>query len=167
MNLRLLPVLLFTGLGLVLTGCATFDKTELGLIRGSGISPRLYAKMQHGDELTPEDVIELHRRHVPDRYVLRQIDDAGVDYLLSPEDFKKLKRSQVSPAVVDALITASADFSERYAAPSRFSYYGSYGYPYDDAYYGYGPDYYPYGGIGIGVYSDRRWGGGHHHHHHR
>ena len=116
--------------------------------------------------LTPEDVIELTRRHVPDRYILRQIDDTGVDYVVSPADLKRLRQALVSPAVQDALLTASDEFSRRYAPPRRVVYYNdpySYRYPYAYPYaypYGYDDGYYGpvHGSIGIGI------SGGHHHH---
>jgi hypothetical protein len=159
MNSRLLPATLLLGL-LLLTGCSTFTDTELGIIRGSGVPPRLYGKMEDGRELTPEDVIELTRRHVPDRYILRQIDDVGVDYVLSPADVKRLRQARVSPPVLDALVMASDEFASRYAAPSRGVFYtGPDPYYYDDGYYGPGP--YPiHGSIGIGISSGR----GHWHH---
>jgi hypothetical protein len=151
-------------LGLLLTGCSTFNETELGVIRGSGVSPRLYTKMEDGRELRPEDVIELTRRRVPERYILRQIDDAGVDYVLSRDDYKRLKNARVSPAVIDALVVASSEFSERYAAPSRRAYfYDSY---YDDDPFLYGGSPYWGGSFGIG-FSTGRYRNHHHHHHHR
>ncbi len=135
MNSRLLPASLL--LGLLLTGCTTFNPTELGLIRGSGVSPRLYSKMEAGRILTPEDVIELTRRHVPERYIMRQIDDVGVDYALNPEDHKRLERARVSPAVIDALQAASDEFSGRYASPHHRVYLTDpYSYDYDPYYYG-------------------------------
>jgi len=166
---RLLPATLLS-LGLVLTGCATFDKTELGIIRGSGVSGRVYNKMQDSRPLRPEDVIELTRRHVPERYIVRQIEDVGVDYALSREDFKRLQNANVSRGVVDALIAASAEFSERHAPSRHHVYFGDpfyypYSYPYDYDPYSYGWPY--YGGAAFGI----EFSGGHdchygHHHHH-
>lgn len=156
MNSRFLPATLCFVAGLLLTGCATFNDSELGIIRGSGVAPRVYGKMQEGSVLTPEDVIELNRHHVPDRYVLRQIDDAGVDYVLSPEDLKRLQTARVSPPVVDALVTASDEFSSRYAAPRRAVYYsGPDPYYYDDGYYYDRRPYPVHGSIGIGIGAGR------------
>jgi len=162
------PLLAMLFAGLLLTGCATFTDAELGVIQRSGVSPRLITKMEDGRVLTPEDLIELTRRRVPDPYLLRQIDDVGVDYVLSAADFKKLQQARVSPAVVDALVMASAEFASRYAAPRYELYAGDplldpYPYPYYDGYYG------PYhrsrfgGSVGFGFSTrDRR----HHHHRH-
>ena len=100
--------------------------------------------MQEGHVLTPEDVIALSQRHVPERYILRQIDDAGVDYVLTPEDHKRLEKARVSPAVIDALVAASDDFSGHYAGPRHHVYVSAYPYPYYDPYDYYGPYPYPY-----------------------
>jgi hypothetical protein len=154
MKLRPLLASLLTGLSLA--GCATFTDAELGLIQHSGASPRLVGKMETGRVLTPEDVIELTRRSVPERFILRQIEDIGVDYVLSPEDFKKLQHARISPEVLDALVAASDEFSRRYAAP-RYEVYPAD--PYYDDYYG--PRYRPRvgGSIGIGISSGgpHRW----------
>ena len=158
MNPRLLAATSL--LGLLFAGCATFNKSELGVIQRSGVSPQVYAKMERDRVLTPPDVIELTRRRVPDFYILRQIEDVGVDYVLSPDDRKRLQQARVSPPVIDALVVASSDFSDLYA-PRRRIYYGDPDpYYYDDAYYG--PRPYPYGGaVGIGFSTGRghwrRW----------
>lgn len=140
-----------------LSGCATFDESELATIQRSGVSPRIVSKMEAGRVLTPEDVIELTRRRVPNNYILRQIEDAGVDYLLSPEDYQRLQKARVAPEVLDALLAASDDFAARYAAPVyRPRVVDPY---YDDAYYAPHPHPYVSGSAGIGFSSARhgRW----------
>ena len=172
MNLRsLLPVAVLSAGFALLTGCSTFTENELGIIRGSGVTPRVYEKMQRGREISPEDVIEMTRKHVPSRYIVRQIEDIGLDYVLSPDDVKKLEKARVSRDVIDTMIAASDEFGSRYASPRRSSvmFYSGYDpYFYDD-YYGYdgfyGPGYghyrrpYPVGGtIGIGIApAHRHW----------
>lgn len=168
MNLRPLLCAVFTAAAF--SGCATFNEAELGIIQRSGASPRVVTKMADGRPVTPEDVIELTRRRVPDPYILRQIDDVGVDYVLSPEDFTKLKKARVSPPVIDALVVASDEFAERYTLP-RYSGYAydplldpyPYPYPYYDGYYG--PRYRGpiRGSVGIGFTT----GGPRHWRHHR
>ncbi|MEI9893248.1 MAG: hypothetical protein WDN28_04920 [Chthoniobacter sp.] len=137
MNLRpiLASVLLLTGL----TGCATFTPAELGQIRQRGVSPVVVGKIEQGRVLTPPDVIELTRRGVPDSFILRQIEDAGVDYILNRDDVKKLQAAHVSRPVMDALFAASDDFASRYGPPGRARVYGSFApYPYGGGPY-YGP----------------------------
>jgi hypothetical protein len=159
MNLR--PILTSIVLAACLTGCATFSDVELHQMRQRGVAPTVVGKMVEGHALTPADVIELAHRGVPDEFIIRQIDDAGVDYILSRSDFKKLQAAQVSRPVMDALIAASEDFAGR-NNPSRARVYA--GYPYDDYYgpYPY-PYYYPYPyGVSVEVGGGRDWG--HHHH---
>ena len=136
-----------------LSGCATFDESELATIQRSGVSPRIVSKMEAGRVLTPEDVVELTRRRVPSSYILRQLEDVDVDYVLNPTDYQRLQKARVAPEVLDALLAASDDFAARYAAPIyRPRVVDPY---YDD--YLYAPRPYPYmgGSIGIGFSSAR------------
>jgi len=148
----------------LLAGCATFNETEMGIIKGSGASPRVVAKMQEGDVLTPDDVIELTRRRVPERYIIRQIEDAGLDYALRSEDIQRMKKAKVSPLVVNAMIEQS-ELGRYYAGPHR-AYVGN-PYYYDPYYYGpgyyYGPRPY-YGSVGVRVYPHRHYHYWHNHH---
>ena len=175
MNLR--PILTSVLLTACFTGCATFNKTELGQIRQRGVAPAVVGKMSDGQVLTPSDVIELTRRGVPDSFILRQIDDAGVDYVLNRNDIKRLQAARVSRAVMDALIAGSDDFARHYGPSTRARVYA--GDPYDDYYFGpyfsgpyYGGPYYgpypssypyPYGGVSVEIGGGRGYWGHHHH----
>jgi len=143
-------------LAAALSGCATFDESELTLIQRSGVSPRIVSKMEAGRVLTPEDVIELTRQRVPNSYILRQIEDAGVDYVLSPEDYQRQQKARVAPEVLDALLAASDDFAARYTTPVYRSNEVD---PYYEDPYGPRPDPYVSGSVGIGFSSARhgRW----------
>jgi hypothetical protein len=160
MNLR--PILASLAIAACFTGCATFSNTEMSQIRQHGVSPAVVGKMETGHVLTPRDVIELTHRGVPDDFIIRQIDDAGVDYILNRDDVKRLQAAHVSRPVMDALFAASDDFASHYAPDHRPRVYGAY--PYYDYYapYGYAPYpyYYPYGGVSV------VFGGGHCHHWH-
>jgi len=155
MNLR--PLLASVALAACFTGCATFSNTEMTQIRQHGVSPAVVGKMETGHTLTPRDVIELTRRGVPDDFIIRQIDDAGVDYILNRDDVKRLQAARVSRPVMDALFAASDDFASQYARDRQPGVYGAYPYPYYGPYGPY-PYYYPYGGVSVVV------GGGHFHH---
>ena len=129
-------------------------------MRRHGVSPAVVGKMEEGRVLIPADIIELTRRGVPDDFIIRQIEDAGVDYVLSRSDFKMLQAARVSRPVMDALIAASEDFASQhnpnrprvYAGYPYYDYYGPYPYPY----------YYPYPyGVSVEVGGDHYWG--HHH----
>jgi hypothetical protein len=161
MNLR--PILASILLTTAFAGCATFSDAELGQIRQHGVAPVVVGKLEQGRVLTPSDVIELTRRAVPDNLIIRQIDDAGVDYILNRNDIKRLHAAGVSRPVLDALIAASDDFASRYAPPGRARVYVGYpAYPYDDYYggpYPYGYPYpYPYGGVSVEIGGGRDYG---------
>jgi hypothetical protein len=128
-------LLLATGL----VGCATFSDQEIGQMRHRGVSSAVIGKMQEGHVLTPPDIVELTRRGVPDELIIRQIDDAGVDYMLTRNDFKDLQRAHVSRAVVDAVVAASEDFASQSRPHAAYDVY-----PYSNYYYGIAPYYYPY-----------------------
>src|SRR3954470_18030955 len=98
------PILASILVAIGFTGCATFTPAELGQIRQRGVSPAVVNKMEDGRVLHPGDVIELTRRGVPDNFIIRQIDDAGVDYVLNRNDMKRLQDARVNRRVVDALV---------------------------------------------------------------
>jgi hypothetical protein len=155
MNFR--PILASVFLATAFAGCATFTDSELGRIRHTGVSPIVMGKFEQGKVLTPPDIIEATRRGVPDSLIVRQIEDAEVDYVLTKNDITMLERNHVSHAVMDALISASNDFASSHAPPGPPHGYVAYpGYPaypcYD--YYGGYPYYNPYpyyGGVGFVV----------------
>ena len=142
---------------LICASCATFTKVEMDQVRARGVSPSVVAKLQRGGELTPADIIELHRRGVSDRIVLRQLSADGVDYLLTKEDVSRMRKAGVSPQVIAVVAEESDGFAGRYGAPNYDVRYGMY---YNDPFYGpwsYDPYSY-YGGYGY-------YGSGHHYHH--
>ena len=154
MNFRPLIASLLLSLGFV--GCATYSDQELGQIRQRGVSPVVFSKLIKGGMLSPSDVIELSHRGVADNLIIRQIEDAGVDYILTRADLKTLEKARVSQAVVNALISASDEFASFYGPYNQWNAhaYPYYGYPY----YDYGPYPYPYGGTYL------YFGGGGHRH---
>jgi hypothetical protein len=153
--MKLHPILASALLLTAFAGCATFSDSELGQIRHSGVSPVVVGKFEQGRVLTPPDIIELTRRGVPDDLIVRQIEDANVDYVLTRNDIKQLETAHVSRQVMDALISASNDFASSHAPPgpphTDVVFAGYPAYPYYDYYGGY-PYYYgyPYGGVVIG-----------------
>ncbi|MGB8167483.1 MAG: hypothetical protein WCF18_08320 [Chthoniobacteraceae bacterium] len=158
MNRRFIP-LIFAA---VLSGCASFDQSELAQVRGHGVAPAVVTKLDRGDPVAPADVIELTRRGVRDEWIIRQIEDHGVDSFIARSDVASLRRAGVRPAVIDALLRASDLFSDNYRDRNS-AYYGSY---YSDPYFGYYDPYPGYwsGGVGASFVVPL---GHHHHHHHR
>lgn len=147
-------------LAAALSGCATFDKSELADVRRHGVSPPVVLKLDRGDALAPADVIELTRRGVAEAWIIRQIEDHGVDSFISRSDVTALRRAGVRPAVIDAMLKASDRFAEEY----RYSHAYSSWY-YDDPYYGYYGAYPSpwYGGFGATFVAPFH----EHHFHHR
>ena len=157
MNRRLVLLLLAAAL----SGCASFDQTELNQVRGRGVSPAVVDKLDRGHAVAPADVIELTRRGVRDEWIIRQIEDHGVDSFISRSDVTAMRRAGVRPAVIDALLDASHRFAENYLYRDS-AYFGSY---YDDPFFGY---YGPYPGYWDGGFGATFVVPSHHfHHHHR
>ena len=133
MSLRLLfPALVA---GLLLAGCANFSKVELAEVRQHNVPPDIMGKMEHGLALTLAEVIDVTRRGVPERLILRQIDNTGLDYTLAKDDVARLTKAKVAPAVIDALLVGAERFARNYA-PGFGPHFVS---PYDDVIYGSDP----------------------------
>ena len=56
----------------------------------------------------------MQRRQVPDRLTLRQLQQVGVDSLLTRTDILHLRRAGVTPPVIEAAIRASDHFAEEH-----------------------------------------------------
>ena len=92
-------------------------------------------KMEHGHVLTLAEVIDVTRRGVPERLILRQIDNTGLDYTLAKDDVARLTKAKVAPAIIDALLVEAERFARNYA-PGFGPHFVS---PYDDVIYGSDP----------------------------
>ena len=138
----------------LLASCATHDRQTIARVRASGVSERTVAKLERGGALSPENLIELKMRHIPDDVVLCQLDEVGVNYVVTTGEKKRLRAAGVSADVVDALVSAGHRFAAYRNAPPV---YFTNDYDYYPRYYG-GPWWYPHGSIGIGY----AWGGHHH-----
>jgi hypothetical protein len=144
---------------LLFGGCSTFTKVEVDQVRARGVSPRVVTKLDRGGVLAPADIIELHRRGISDRIVLRQLSAEGVDYLLTKEDVVRMRKAGVSAQVIAAVAEESDRFAGEYGAPNYDVRYGMYS---NDPFYGpWSYDPYYYGGD---VYGYGYYGSGHHHH---
>lgn len=113
---------------LFLTGCSALTKPQLAEVRAANVSPAVLQKLEHRGSLTPADLIELKRRRVNDSIVIRQLDQAGMTYILDKTEVKKLKAAGVSQGVIEAAIAASNRFITRYYY--QYSMYGYGWYPY-------------------------------------
>jgi hypothetical protein len=128
---------LFTAIaaGLLITGCANFTKTELAEVRQRNVPPDIMAKMEGGEVLTLAEIIDVTRRGVPERLILRQIDNTGIDYTLAKDDVARLRKAGVAPSVIDALLVESDRFARNYVAGFGPHFVS----PYDDMIYGSDP----------------------------
>ena len=142
-----------------LAGCASFDQREINQVRQRGVSSQVVDKLDRGHAVAPADVIELTRRGVRDEWIIRQIEDHGVDSYVSRSDVTALRRAGVRPAVIDAMLNESHRFAENYLYRDS-AYFDPY---YSDPYFGYYGAYpgYWYGGLGATFVLPL-----HHHHHH-
>jgi hypothetical protein len=107
--------------------------------------------------LLPDDLIALRRLRVPDSLVIRHLDDVGVDYVITRADVLRLRKAEVRPGVIEALLLASERFAVRRLDTT---YYDPW--LFDDPWFWPGA----YGGLWYGYYSRSGHGGHHHHHHH-
>jgi len=141
---------------LFVAGCATYNESELAQIRHRGVPPPLLEKLEHRRSLFPEDLITLHRLRVPDQLVIRHLDKVGIDYVITRTDVARLRKAEVRPAVIGALVHAFDRFVVR-----RFerAYDGWY---WDDPWFWPGA----YGGWSLGYSWSGHVGHDHHDHHH-
>lgn len=128
----LFPVL---AASLLLAGCANFTKTELAEVRQRNVPPDIMAKMEGGEVLTLAEIMDVTRRGVPERLILRQIDNTGIDYTLAKDDVARLRKAGVAPSVIDALLVESERFARNYS-PGFGPHFVS---PYDDVIHGSDP----------------------------
>ncbi len=120
---------------LLFAGCATQTKEQLAAARAAGVSPTLMRKLERWGSLSSEDLIELKRRKVNDSVALRQLDRAGVDFVMDKAEIKKLEAAKVSREVITAAENASLRFVGQYTRPGASFYLYGWGYPYDPFYY--------------------------------
>ena len=152
MPTRYLPVLLL----LILGGCAVYDQNEIAQFRRLGVPPALLAKLEHRRALLPDDLIALRRLRVPDNLVIRHLNEVGVDYVLTRADVLRLRKADVRPRVIEALLFASERFAVRRLDTTDYDPW-----VFDDPWFWPGA----YGGLSFDYYS-RSGHEGHNHHHH-
>lgn len=141
--------------GLALSGCANFSATELAEVRQHQVPPDITRKMETGHVLTLAEVTEVTRCGVPERLIIRQIDNTGLDYTLAKDDVARLRKAGVAPAVIDALLVESERFARNYVAGFGPHYVS----PYDDVTYGTNPYRYTgdaAAGVGFSSYNGPR-----------
>lgn len=101
-------------------GCVTFKEEEFATIRACHVPPAVYRKLKERQIITPPDIVELWRSHVPQPLIEKQLDKIGVDYALTKSDVALLTSAGVAQGVIDALKAASERFVTRFAPPDYF-----------------------------------------------
>jgi hypothetical protein len=137
-------------LPLVLAGCdlSPQQKADYAAVQGSGVSPAIYDKMVHDDDLSIHDIESLSRAHVNSGVILRYLRDHDTVYFLNTADIKEMQAAGVDPSIVDYMLQTA-----------RGGWWGQGPYPYPYGGWGYGPWWYgPYFGGEIVL----RGGHGHH-----
>ncbi len=70
-----------------------------------GCASRYYCVKPLPPPLTIEDIVERSRTGVPDREIIREIDESGTVLYLRSAEIMELKEKEVSERVIDHLIT--------------------------------------------------------------
>jgi hypothetical protein len=145
---------------LFLAACAPSaqQQADYAAVQQSGVTPAIYDKMIHGDDLSIHDIEVLSRAHVNSGIILRYIRDHGTVYYLNSSDIKEMQNAGVDPSIVDYMMQ-SARGGWWGAGPYPYPYYGGYG-PW---WYGPGPWFGPGFGGAIFIGGGHGGHGGHHH----
>lgn len=106
----------------LLAGCATFSDEEITSIQLRGVPAPLVRKLQRAEVLTPPEIIALTKHRLPISYMIRHIDAAGVDYLLTRQDAVRMRRAGVPTSVIEVTLEECDKFAERYAEPAPVPY---------------------------------------------
>ena len=96
------------------SGCASLSGPEVNALRAGGVPDALVLKLEREGILSPNELIELHRRRVPVPLVVRHLDRVGIDYVLDRDDVRKLEAAKVPDEVVLAARRASSRFQRSY-----------------------------------------------------
>ncbi len=96
---------------LLLAGCATLNEADRDVLRQHRVSPGLYAKMTHREALALPDVMELAERRVPAPFTVRYLRSTVSVYRLKSDDVVLLRKSGVSPQVIDYMLATPTLYS--------------------------------------------------------
>jgi hypothetical protein len=110
--------LFFLAASLLLSSCASLTPREIAYVEARGVPAPVVYKLERNDPLTPRDIIALSQSGTPDRLIIRALEGAGVDYLVTDADVLRLRRSGVSALVIDVLLLECDRFARSYAEPA-------------------------------------------------
>jgi hypothetical protein len=133
-------------LSLLLTGCGLSEqqKVDLSAVQNSGVTPAIYDKMVHGDDLSVSDVCTLERAHVNEGVILRYMRGRDSIYELSSNDVTRLQTAGASQSLLDYMQQTAAAHAASYPTVQVETYapYGPIGYYGPSASSYWGPQYY-------------------------
>jgi hypothetical protein len=140
-------LVLFVPLLLASCDLSPQQKADYARVQTSGVTPAIYDKMVHGDDLSLYDIKSLSRAGVNDGIILRYLRDRGTVYYLNSEDVTSLRKAGVSQSIVDYML-ATPQSNGPYGNPAIGVGIG-YGPYWGDPFWGPGPywgggGYYPY-----------------------
>ncbi len=148
------PIIASTIAVLFLAGCAAINRSEKTTLIQHNVSPVVCDRMVRGEILTLNDIIELSRREVPPKLIIRYLYSTRAIYALDKPSLARLNQAKVCKEVTDYLLDTPSLFTPQYytrpyydAAPVYPAYY-----PYDP-YYPYGPRF--YGGSSVIIMGGR------------
>jgi len=90
----------------LLTACGLSDqeKADYSSVQASGVSPAVYDKMMHGDDLSLYDIKALTRARASDGVILRYLRNRQTVYFLNTGDVEGLRKAGVSPSLIDYML---------------------------------------------------------------
>ena len=103
--------LLFLTVPLLLAACAPSEQqvADESAVERSGVSPAIYDKMVHDDDLSVSDVAALSRARVNDGIILRYMRDHDTEYIISRQDVGYLEKNGVSQSIIDYMVQSGRD----------------------------------------------------------
>ena len=102
---------------LFLAGCATLSEPERDVLRQHRISPPLFSKMDHREQVSLPDIMELSEKRVPAPFILRYLRSTYAVYRLKSDDVIVLRQAGVNRQVIDYLLTTPTLFAPQYYDP--------------------------------------------------
>jgi hypothetical protein len=98
--------LLVLPLTLVLAACAPTEqqRADDAAVMNSGVSPAIYDKMLHEDDLSISDIVALSQAHVNDGIIIRYIRDQDTTYIIGRRDIQYMQNNGVSQSVIDFMV---------------------------------------------------------------
>ncbi|GAB4173457.1 MAG: hypothetical protein Fur0032_13050 [Terrimicrobiaceae bacterium] len=117
MNLRFYVLPLMAGL-VLMAGCASnqISPQVSSTLASAGVGPSTTVKMQNGQPLDYDDIVELVRKNVPTHVILGYLQSTGKVYNFGPTQLQALKDQGASSELVNYLQETQGFYGR---APSR------------------------------------------------